>query len=153
MQLNSFFNQVDKGEVKFAWVDVQDDNECPDCFAIVVQQNEEGATMDEWTAFGLPGAGHTVCASNCRCQLVPLLYIETSQVLDMGIRNIRVSVKEVVPTKTENLINMIEAWTAAGLDRIELNLMGLTFAEQEAFMIKKLKSKGIPLPEGVSEAA
>ncbi len=44
-------------------------NTCPDCM------NRHGhiKLRSEWEAIGLPGQGGTVCRSNCRCTLLPVL--------------------------------------------------------------------------------
>lgn len=50
--------------ILYQWVAVSS-NICPDCLDL----HGEVRTYGEWQSVGLPGSGHTVCQSNCKCLL------------------------------------------------------------------------------------
>lgn len=58
----------------WTWVDMGDDNVCPDCEKLSAMPP---ASMEEWvTQRTEPGRGDTVCGDKCRCIMVPADLIE-----------------------------------------------------------------------------
>lgn len=54
------------------WQAVGDDRTCESCD----ERHGEEASMRSWNARGLPGDANLVCDGNCRCELVPLEWVE-----------------------------------------------------------------------------
>ncbi len=133
MQLESFWAQADAGLILFAWVDVNDKLVCPDCFYIATTQDPLGAPLPAWEAFGLPGAGHTVCLSKCRCRMVP-----TNALADLPGIDPDKSILRFIRDTTE--ISTDAGIFALGVDRLRVagiqipNLMGMTFAQQKTII-------------------
>jgi len=92
--------------------------------AIALQQPQEGITWEEWSNFGYPRTGHTVCRGSCRCTLAPMMYIEFSaELAEPG----GLVVSDVGPTeKQQEIIKLIEQWERAGKDPKALELIGKT---------------------------
>ena len=145
MNLESFWRQARKGEVKFAWVSLNDKAVCPDCMAIALQQPKEGATWDEWRAFGFPKSGHTVCQGYCRCRMAPMMYMEARPLLEPTRADYILAERDLTP-QVRRIITMIEAWEAAGEDMAELNLLGLSAKQQEEYLRRQLRLRGIEVP-------
>lgn len=61
---------VSAGVERFQWVSVGDGKVCPDC----EERHGETGTMEFFKTIGLPASGFSVCATNCRCQLLPENY-------------------------------------------------------------------------------
>jgi hypothetical protein len=58
------------GVSQFQWVSVGDGKVCPDC----EERHGTTGTMEYFETIGLPASGFSVCATNCRCQLLPQTY-------------------------------------------------------------------------------
>jgi len=100
--------------------------------AIALQQPQEGVTWEEWSNFGYPRTGHTVCRGSCRCTLAPMMYIEFSMELaEPG----GLIVSDVGPTeKQQEIIKLIEQWERAGKDPGALELIGKTDDEMLEYL-------------------
>lgn len=72
------------GESEFVWISVVEESGkiCPDC---KLRHGVVG-NLAFWDQMGRPGAGKTICAQNCRCQLLPARVVEQNPSLkDMVI--------------------------------------------------------------------
>ena len=139
MELEQFWKDARAGRRKFGWVNMMGGKVCPDCLAIAAQQKREGYTWNEWLQFGVPKAGHTVCRGNCRCRLVPYLYVHVSTEL----QHMSVMAEGEIPARTQRVLDMVRQWEAAGYDAGELRLFGLSETAQEEYLEKMLASKGV----------
>ena len=118
--------------------------------AIALRQDGEGYTWEEWGNFGYPQAGHTVCGGKCRCRLAPLMYVEFSaELAEPG--GLIVSEIEATPVQ-QRIISMVQAWEDAGLDPRELELIGLTQKEMEAYLRRMLHKHGVTFVDDVKVA-
>lgn len=144
MQLEQFWENANAGLINFAWVDVNDKRECPDCFAIATSQDTvNGHPFDEWEAYGLPGAGHTVCNRKCRCRLVPLPVIDNITGGSGNLLDYIVTRAEDDGEKITQLTTMIQELKDEGVDIAELQLFGKTAKEQRE-IIEKAHAKKNP---------
>jgi hypothetical protein len=144
VNLKTFWKQAQRGEMKFVWVDLNDDIVCPDCFAIGIQQNRTGYTWDEWVQFGLPGAGHTVCRGACRCRLAPVPYLAVGDDFAPPVEG------AVEIDRTFHVINygggfspvqrriltLASILIAAGIEISLVQLQGLTLTQQEQKLLQ-----------------
>ena len=53
----------------FEWIGISDFKLCNDCRSRI---NMKPRNWPQWEMIGLPGAGATICGSNCRCWLAPI---------------------------------------------------------------------------------
>jgi len=147
LDIEEFWKQAEAGAVKFAWVSINDNKVCADCAAIAGQADPEGYTWEEWRAFGLPKAGHTVCLGNCRCRLVPLLYVDISTELqDAGLI---IMENGDVGERMKRIQAMIRAYRDAGHDTSALSLVGQSEADMEAYLKAALEIKGVEFSDDI----
>jgi len=151
LNLTQFWQEARAGKHKFAWVSLNDAKVCPDCMAIALQQPHEGATWEEWRAFGFPKSGHTVCQGACRCRMAPMMYMNAQPMLEPTRADYILAETELTP-QVRRIVTMVEAWEEAGENVDELNLLGLSAKQQEEYLRRQLRLRGIEVPEEVTAA-
>lgn len=124
---------------------------CPDCMAIAIQQKSEGYTWAEWRDFGFPKSGHTVCWGDCRCVIVPALYVEFSVDIEPGRAGLVLGETEMTD-RQRRIIKMVDDWVEAGYGADELELVGLTEKGMELYIEKQLQKRGVrAMAAGIEE--